>query len=78
MTDAKKEVEPDHSMVAGPPERCKKCGDLMCPRCGAHRQHGYGLMGGGMGAYVFCTSDDCGYFEKTPEETRDPEPAEKS
>lgn len=41
-----------------------------CPRCGTHVTHGYGLMGGGIGAYVFCCDDSCDYFVKTQDENR--------
>lgn len=34
-----------------------------CPECGGRTlQHGYGLMGGGMGAYVFCTRKGCRFL----------------
>jgi hypothetical protein len=37
-----------------------------CPRCGSHNTYaGYGLMGGGIGAYRGC--DACDWFEKTPD-----------
>lgn len=35
-----------------------------CPKCGAPTLPGYGLMGGGIGAYVMCESDDCDFFAK--------------
>jgi hypothetical protein len=36
----------------------------ICPQCGEETFFGYGLMGGGMGAYVVC---DCGFFQKRHE-----------
>jgi hypothetical protein len=36
-----------------------------CPKCGGELFTGYGLMGGGIGAYEGCTNDDCDYFDKT-------------
>lgn len=42
-----------------------------CPKCGAELFFGYGLMGGGVGAYEGCTDDDCDYFEKTPDPEED-------
>lgn len=39
-----------------------------CPKCGNHTlEFGYGLCGGGIGAYSFCTTDGCEYFDKTPD-----------
>jgi len=36
-----------------------------CPACGNKTlHHGYGLAGGGMGAYTYCTTDGCGEFDK--------------
>lgn len=40
--------------------------DQPCPKCGAKKLYqGYGLMGGGCGAYEGCDADGCGYFSKT-------------
>jgi hypothetical protein len=36
-----------------------------CPDCGGELYHGFGLAGGGYGAYETC---ECGYFFKIPEE----------
>lgn len=36
-----------------------------CPKCGAELIHGYGIMGGGIGAYALCDNADCDYFDKT-------------
>ncbi len=35
-----------------------------CPKCGSELISGYGLMGGGVGAYAFCESESCDYFVK--------------
>jgi len=35
-----------------------------CPKCGAPLHQGYGLAGGGMGAYELCEVEGCGHFEK--------------
>ena len=47
---------------------CPDCGQVhdleKCPKCGSWIGHGYGLMGGGMGAYKFCNSDECDWFWK--------------
>ena len=32
-----------------------------CPQCGGNLQHGYGLAGGGIGAYRYCSNDACDY-----------------
>jgi hypothetical protein len=37
-----------------------------CPKCGGEVQGGFGLAGGGYGAYKFCVEDACDWFEKTP------------
>jgi hypothetical protein len=47
----------------------RMCHDLPsgeeCPACGNHTlYHGYGLAGGGMGPYTYCTTDGCGEFDK--------------
>jgi hypothetical protein len=39
-------------------------GKQVCPECGAPAESGYGLMGGGVGVYAFCTSDSCDWFWK--------------
>lgn len=38
-----------------------------CPKCGADLHEGYGLMGGGIGAYEVCLADGCDYFTKWPD-----------
>ena len=35
-----------------------------CPWCSNPTESGYGLMGGGCGAYVFCTDEACDFFAK--------------
>jgi hypothetical protein len=35
-----------------------------CPKCGEETVFGYGLMGGGMGSYVFCDTEGCDFFAK--------------
>ena len=35
-----------------------------CPKCGSPTFFGYGLMGGGCGAYVLCDNSSCDYFNK--------------
>ena len=35
-----------------------------CPKCDGAVDYGYGLWGGGMGAYVFCTVGGCEFFLK--------------
>lgn len=40
-----------------------------CPKCGGEVERGFGLMGGGYGPYVFCTSDnECDWMFKKQEE----------
>lgn len=39
-----------------------------CPKCGNESvEFGYGLAGGGIGVYSYCTTDGCDYFDKTPD-----------
>lgn len=38
-----------------------------CPKCRRDLMGGYGLMGGGVGRYEFCTADDCDWMQKWPE-----------
>lgn len=59
--------------VCGTPRECGKPaavvdGRQVCPECGAPADTGYGLMGGGIGAYVFCTGDACDWFWKMQDE----------
>jgi hypothetical protein len=35
-----------------------------CPKCGGEVANGYGLAGGGIGTYAYCTADGCDYFIK--------------
>lgn len=38
----------------------------LCPHCKTELETGFGLAGGGYGAYVYCPNDQCGkYFSKT-------------
>lgn len=48
-----------------------------CPKCGGETTFGYGLMGGGMGAYVVCLTDDCDFFEKEQDPPEEDETAGK-
>lgn len=39
-----------------------------CPKCGNHSLCcGYGLAGDGIGAYFYCETEGCDYFDKTPD-----------
>ena len=38
-----------------------------CPICGGRLQAGYGLLGGGAGAYWSCIRRRCGWFHKERE-----------
>jgi hypothetical protein len=38
----------------------------LCPECGVVLQQGYGLLGGGFGAYVYC--DEHGVIGKVQED----------
>jgi hypothetical protein len=42
-----------------------------CPQCGEPTMEGFGLMGGGYGAYEACLTPGCGYFHKHPEMPED-------
>lgn len=42
-----------------------------CPRCKTPTVQGYGLCGGGFGAYEYCKAGDCGYFHKYEEMPED-------
>jgi len=55
------------AVLAATPEPVKP----NCPKCGTHVTSGYGLMGGGIGAYQFCCDDNCDYFSKTQDENED-------
>lgn len=39
----------------------------LCPKCGGELDIGYGLAGGGVGPYVYCSRDECDFFEKFEE-----------
>jgi hypothetical protein len=43
----------------------------LCPKCGSELGQGYGLAGGGIGAYTYCTDDDCDYFDKVQDPPED-------
>lgn len=58
-------------MPGGPP----------CPKCGKDTlDMGYGLAGGGLGPYMYCTDEGCGHFDKfqDPEFLDDPQPKENT
>jgi hypothetical protein len=40
-----------------------------CPKCGSEVEQGYGLAFGGIGAYSYCTNEECDWFDKV----QDPE-----
>jgi hypothetical protein len=42
-----------------------------CPQCGSETTFGYGLMGGGCGAYQLCLNDKCEWFVKEQDEEQD-------
>lgn len=35
-----------------------------CPKCGSSLIQGFGLAGGGYGAYEFCEAEGCDHFQK--------------
>jgi hypothetical protein len=39
-----------------------------CPKCGRWKMPGYGLMGGGIVAYVCCSGDACDWMVKKQDE----------
>lgn len=47
---------------------CPDCGKVhdieKCPKCGAHIDLGFGLLGGGYGPYKTCSNDYCGWMWK--------------
>jgi len=65
--------EPVMAKACGTPRECGKPaavvdGRQVCPECGAPAESGYGLMGGGVGVYAFCTDDACDWFWKCQDE----------
>jgi hypothetical protein len=49
-------------------EQRKLIGRNLCPYCRTELDVGFGLAGGGYGAYTYCPAEDCGkYFDKTQE-----------
>ena len=40
----------------------------ICPKCGSPTTLGYGLAGGGIGAYTACDNDECDFFDKVQDE----------
>lgn len=38
-----------------------------CPKCGSELEMGFGLAGGGYGAYEYCTNEKCNQFTKWQE-----------
>lgn len=67
MSDEKKAVM---AIVCGGPPQQPNAETLpeTCPECGAKTQFGFGLMGGGYGAYVLCEEDGCEFFAKRQSE----------
>jgi hypothetical protein len=54
----------DVLLCGGPPPPDAESLPPVCPKCGADTHAGYGLMGGGMGAYVTCVTVGCDFFAK--------------
>ena len=52
---------------ANPPPNAETLPEV-CPKCGSKTDFGFGLAGGGYGAYVACESDDCDFFAKRQSE----------
>lgn len=50
----------DHQVPVPPP-------GPPCPQCGAELHEGFGLLGGGYGAYEVCMAPGCDYIQKWPE-----------
>lgn len=65
MSEKKEEVGVMLDFKDGPPE-AESLPDI-CPKCGSETMFGYGLAGGGMGAYVMCDGPEestCDFFAK--------------
>lgn len=39
-----------------------------CPKCGSPLVVGFGLAGGGFGAYSYCSKEGCDHFDKTQDD----------
>jgi hypothetical protein len=37
---------------------------MICEKCGKEMEVGYGLAGGGIGPYFYCTTEGCDGFKK--------------
>jgi hypothetical protein len=37
---------------------------MFCEKCGKEMECGYGLAGGGIGPYFYCTTENCDGFTK--------------
>lgn len=64
MSDSKSKVA---TFVCGGPPKQPYVAELPegpCPKCGGELVFGFGLAGGGYGAYVACDTDDCDFFAK--------------
>ena len=59
-------------VCGGPPPPDAETLPDECPKCGARTEMGYGLMGGGMGVYVFCETDGCDFFAKRQDPEGEP------
>ena len=46
----------------------------LCPKCNSELEMGYGLAGGGIGPYVYCSNEQCDYFEKFQDHEMDNKP----
>ena len=47
---------------------------MICEKCGKEMEMGYGLAGGGIGPYFYCTTEGCDGFKKFQDHKMD-EPA---
>ena len=57
------------------PETAAMCGKDG-PKQDCPLEMGYGLAGGGIGAYAYCTREGCDYFEKWPDPEYEHSPKE--